>query len=150
MPEKPLFIPLKTEWYEAFERGDKGEELRLYGPRWNERTCRVGRAVVLSKGYGKAHRMAGRIWKFKRQHGSTFGSTYKNAIQRTYGTLNVEIACISIERGEHVEARQGRPAGCLPRAAEGQGPRAGQGAGPRVSCGGTEGDRGEDEEGAER
>lgn len=27
---KPLFIPLKTEYYQAFEEGTKTEELRLY------------------------------------------------------------------------------------------------------------------------
>jgi hypothetical protein len=92
-----LFVPLMTRYYEAFERGDKTEELRLYGPRWNEKTCQVGREVTLSKGYGKKHRLHGRIWKFKRQHGSTFGSTYKAAILDRYKTLDVWIACISIE-----------------------------------------------------
>jgi len=72
------------------------EELRLYGPRWNERTCTVGRAVTLSKGYSKGNRLTGRIWKFKRQHGTTFGSTYKAAIATCYGTLDVWIACISV------------------------------------------------------
>jgi hypothetical protein len=93
---KPLFIPLKTEYYEAFEGGTKTEELRVYGPRWNHDTCRQGREVILSKGYGKQNRMKGRIWKFKKQHGSLFGSTYKAAIQAVYGTLDVDIACISI------------------------------------------------------
>lgn len=93
---RPLFIPLRSEYYEAFSNGSKTEELRLYGPRWNERACAVGRAVTLSKGYGKKKRMAGRIWKFKRQHGATFGSTYKEAILDCYGTLDVWIACISI------------------------------------------------------
>ena len=92
-----LFVPLMTPYYEAFERGDKTEELRLYGPRWNEATCRIGREVILSKGYGKKNRLHGRIWKFKRQHGSTFGSTYKAAILDRYKTLDVWIACISIE-----------------------------------------------------
>jgi len=54
---KPIFIPLKTEYYEAFEDGSKTEELRLYGPRWNEKTCTVGRQVILSKGYGKYARL---------------------------------------------------------------------------------------------
>lgn len=94
---KPLFVPLKAEYYDAFADGSKREELRRYGPRWNERTCTVGRAVVLSKGYGKKHRMSGRIWKFKKQHGSTFGSTYQAAILDVYGTLDVWIACILIE-----------------------------------------------------
>lgn len=94
---KPLFVPLKAEYYDAFADGSKREELRRYGPRWNETTCAVGRPAILSKGYGKKHRMAGRIWKFTRQHGSTFGRTYKAAILAIYGTLDVWIACISIE-----------------------------------------------------
>lgn len=50
-PEKPLFVPLKTEWFRAFERGEKTTEYRLYGPRWNESTCVPGRVVTLSHGY---------------------------------------------------------------------------------------------------
>ncbi len=94
--EKPLFIPLQGKWFDAFAAGTKRDELRLYGPRWNERTCREGRNVVLSRGYGKAHRLAGRVWKFKRQSGHLFGSTYRAAIQEVFGTLDVEIAVISI------------------------------------------------------
>ncbi len=94
---KPLFIPLKTVYYEAFVNGDKTEELRKYGPRWNEKTCFPGRDVTLSKGYGKQHRTSGKIWKFKKQHGTLFGSTYKAAIIAIYGTLDVDVACISIK-----------------------------------------------------
>lgn len=63
--EKPLFIPLAAKWFEAFERGEKGEEYRINGPRWNAQTCRVGREVVLSYGYGKARRLTGRVSSFK-------------------------------------------------------------------------------------
>jgi hypothetical protein len=93
----PLFIPLKGVYYDAFEDGSKTEELRSYGPRWNEKTCAVGRSVVLSRGYGKAHRLSGKILRFKKQYGLTFGSTYKASIIDVYGTLDVWIACISIE-----------------------------------------------------
>ena len=31
---KPLFIPLKAEFFNAFERGEKTAEYRVYGPRW--------------------------------------------------------------------------------------------------------------------
>ena len=92
----PLFVPLRSEYYEAFAEGTKRDELRLYGPRWNERTCAPGRDIVLSKGYGKHNRMTGRILKFKRRHGSTFGSTYKAAILDCYGTLDVWMAVISV------------------------------------------------------
>lgn len=93
---RPLFIPLKKKHYEDFSDGIKTEELRLYGKRWNERTCIVGRSVILSNGYGKRKRMTGKIWRFKKQHGSVFGSTYKAAIIDCYGTLDIWIAVISI------------------------------------------------------
>lgn len=48
---KPLFIPLKKEWYLRFKDGSKTIEYRAYGPRWNEKTCYQGREAVLSNGY---------------------------------------------------------------------------------------------------
>ena len=62
--KKPLFIPLKTEYYEAFIAGTKNTEYRRYGRGWNEKTCEVGREVVLSKGYGKQNRRVGVIISF--------------------------------------------------------------------------------------
>lgn len=48
---KPLFIPLRTEWFRQFEDGSKDTEYRAYGPRWNEKTCWVGRKATISHGY---------------------------------------------------------------------------------------------------
>ena len=96
MHDKPLFIPLKTEYYEAFERGDKHEEIRLYGPRWNEKTCSIGRKVILSKGYGKHARMTGTIAAFHKRKGHTFGSTSRRAIEALYGSLDEDMAEIRI------------------------------------------------------
>jgi hypothetical protein len=62
---KPLFIPLYTEFYEEFKNGTKNIEFRAYGPRWNEKTCVVGRPVVLSKGYGKQNRLNGVVADFE-------------------------------------------------------------------------------------
>lgn len=59
-------MPLKREHFEAFERGEKTEEYRPYGPRWNEKTCRVGRAVTISLGYGKARRLRGEVVSFQK------------------------------------------------------------------------------------
>ena len=39
-----------SQYYDQFATGEKRDELRLYGPRWNERTCPVGRPVILSRG----------------------------------------------------------------------------------------------------
>lgn len=64
MTTKPLFIPLKREFFEAFKAGEKTQEYRPLGPRWNERTCALGRSVVLSLGYGKAQRLVGVITGF--------------------------------------------------------------------------------------
>lgn len=63
---KPLFIPLNTEYYDAFADGSKDTEYRKYGPQWNEKTAKVGRRVVLSKGYGKQARLEGTVVDFKR------------------------------------------------------------------------------------
>lgn len=49
---KPLFIPLRAQWFRAFEAKEKDTEYRAYGPRWNERTCIIGRKAVLAHGYG--------------------------------------------------------------------------------------------------
>lgn len=93
---KALFIPLKTEFYDDFANSSKTEELRLYGKRWNEKTCQPGRDIVLSKGYGKHALLKGKIYKFKKQHASLFGATYQAEIKKVYGTIDIEIACISI------------------------------------------------------
>lgn len=96
MEVKPLFFPLYTEHYERFKDGSKGSELRLYGKRYNEQTCFIGRAVILSKGYGKRNRMTGKIWQFQKCHGSTFNSIDRAAIINIYGSIDVLIACIFI------------------------------------------------------
>lgn len=61
---KPLFIPLKSAFYEAFERGEKTVEYRRYSARWCAASCWPGREVVLSKGYGKRNRLRGVITMF--------------------------------------------------------------------------------------
>lgn len=61
---KPLFIPLKREFFEAFRDGTKTWEYRPAGRRWNHHTCWIGRPVVLSLGYGKAHRLRGTVTCF--------------------------------------------------------------------------------------
>lgn len=66
MDERPLFIPLRREWFDQFEDGRKDTEYRVHGPGWNERTCRVGRRVTLSCGYGKHRtRLTGTITQFE-------------------------------------------------------------------------------------
>lgn len=54
MNSKPLFVPLKAEWFDRFADGTKDTEYRKYGPGWNERTVYAGRPVILSKGYSGA------------------------------------------------------------------------------------------------
>lgn len=63
--EKPLFVPLKEEWFRAFAEGQKLEEFRPEGPRWNAAACRVGRPVVLSCGYGVRRRLAGVVTGYR-------------------------------------------------------------------------------------
>jgi hypothetical protein len=51
---RPLIVPLKRQWFEAFARGEKTEEWRRHGARWNARHCWPGRPVILTLGYASA------------------------------------------------------------------------------------------------
>ncbi len=90
---KPLFIPLKTEFFEAFEKGTKTVEYRKYGPRWNEKTCEVGRAVTLSHGYGTKRRLQGVVKGFTKKLAIKMGSDWL----KCYGNFDGHAACIEIE-----------------------------------------------------
>lgn len=70
MSTKPLFIPLKTRYFRAFQAGTKTIEYRRAGPRWNETTCAVGRPVVLSHGGNSGARLSARVARTWRVLGS--------------------------------------------------------------------------------
>lgn len=82
---KPLFIPLKAEYFDAFRDRTKNTEYRQYGPRWNERTCTPGRPVVLSKGYGRRERLTGTIATFLSLPINTLTDPARAAFERCYG-----------------------------------------------------------------
>lgn len=96
MTEKPLFIPLKGEYFDRFERGEKSEELRRWGPRWNMDTCRPGREVVLSRGYGKQKRLRALIWKYVRAPGHKQPREHHEDIIAVFGSLDVDVARICL------------------------------------------------------
>lgn len=93
MNNKPLFIPLKKPYFEAFEAGTKIKEFRPYGPRWNEQTCAIGRRVVLSLGYGKQRRLYGVVAGFER----SAEPTNTDAWRECYGDRKVIAACIQVK-----------------------------------------------------
>lgn len=61
---KPLFVPLTTRWFRDFCDGRKTTEYRAFGPRWNDSTCAIGRAVTLSHGYS-GDRLSTRVRSFR-------------------------------------------------------------------------------------
>lgn len=66
---KPLYLVLARVHFEAFLDGSKSFEIRRYGTRYNERTCAIGREVLLQLGYSRI-RAAGRIlWFAARDRG---------------------------------------------------------------------------------
>lgn len=91
---KALFIPLKREYYEAFEVGKKDTEYRRPGGRWNSKTCIPGREVVLSLGYGKQRRLKGVIKSFAER--PLQGLAYAAFVTVYPGAPNLA-ACIEIE-----------------------------------------------------
>lgn len=64
---KPLFLPLVRWAFEAFCLGTKTTEYRPAHPSspWNERTCRPGREVILSLGYGRTFRRWAEVERFE-------------------------------------------------------------------------------------
>lgn len=92
--EKPLFIPLMSEYWYAVRNGEKFDELRLYGARWNEKTCRVGRKATLSKGYGKQHRISAVVSQFMKIDARCLNEERQGNILRIFGTLDKPIAQI--------------------------------------------------------
>lgn len=48
---KPLWVPLKAKYFDAFEAGSKTIEYRLYGAQWTEKHIYPGRPAVLGRGY---------------------------------------------------------------------------------------------------
>lgn len=57
---KPLFIPLKREFFEAFKDGTKTWELRGINNNFNEKTVVLERKTILALGYTKT-RIEGKI-----------------------------------------------------------------------------------------
>jgi hypothetical protein len=94
--EKPLFIPLKGEYFDAFRDGEKDTEFRVYGARWNERTCTIGRSVVLSRGYGKSSRLTGVVAQFERLQARSLNGLQRIAWIKCYGSLELDVAAIKI------------------------------------------------------
>lgn len=92
---KPLFVPLKAQFFNAFERGEKTYEYRPYGPRWNERTCSVGRSVLLSFGYGKQRRLRGVVKSFTKHDAPP--KEIREAWRICYGSRSPIVADIEIE-----------------------------------------------------
>lgn len=92
---KPLFIPLKREHFDAFKAGTKPnmEEYRPEGPRWNARTCVVGRPVVLSLGYGKQQRLLGVVAGYRSSVEPINTAAWKDC----YGDRHGMAACIKIK-----------------------------------------------------
>lgn len=94
--EKPLFIPLKKQYFDDFIAGRKSCELRKYGPRWNETSCRVGRPVVLSCGYSAKRRVSARVEGFERIRGTELPSKWRRDVVQCYGHDLLDIAVITI------------------------------------------------------
>jgi hypothetical protein len=95
MNETPLFIPLMAEHFDAFDRGVKRTEYRAYTTRWNERTCRVGRAVLLSYGYGKHRRIRGVVTRFRRLPRSSVSQAARLIYPRQRWFAAITIDCVT-------------------------------------------------------
>ncbi len=90
---KPIFIPLKSEYYQAFLDGSKRIEYRRAGVgQFTLAKCTPGRDVTLSKGYGRRDRIRGTVvnsWIEHHEHPT-------GAIADCYGHQPIDIIAIEI------------------------------------------------------
>jgi len=89
---KPVFIPLKRQYFEAFKSGHKKIEYRRLGGQFTSANCFPGREVTLSKGYGKSNRIRGTVVKSWIEH----HEHPAGAIAKCYGTEPIDIIAIEI------------------------------------------------------
>ncbi|WP_211217706.1 hypothetical protein, partial [Novispirillum itersonii] len=115
--EKPLFIPLCRQWFDAFQSGLKTEEFRPAGGRWNPKTCRIGRPVTLSLGYGKHRRLAGVITGFREDPAITQTETWRSIYGDRYASA-VAIRIILLPTGSTASSPSGA-VGASPRPPQG-------------------------------
>lgn len=96
---KPVYIPLKKEYFLAFKDGTKTKERRLRGKRWNFSACPVGRDVVLSNGYGNRDRLRGYIVATLAADSDSpmFTDADRHSIEKCYGPGIKHIFEIEIE-----------------------------------------------------
>ena len=90
---KPIFIPLKSQYFEDFKNGSKRIEYRRAGVgQFTLAKCTPGREVTLSKGYGTRDRIRGtvvRSWIERHEYPT-------GAIAQCYGTEPIDIIAIEI------------------------------------------------------
>jgi len=89
---KPVFIPLKRQYFEAFQDGRKRIEYRKVGGQFTLRNCSPGRQVTLSLGYGTRSRLSGTVFRSWIEH----HEHPTGAIADCYGTDPIDILAIEI------------------------------------------------------
>jgi hypothetical protein len=88
-----LYLPLKSEYFDAIEAGIKREEYRLATPYWRRRLeGREYRAIELMKGYPAASDLSRRLslpWR---------GYTMKTITHPHFGPTPVKVFAIDVSR----------------------------------------------------
>jgi hypothetical protein len=88
---KPFFMPLKTEYFEQFKNGTKSYELRKYSNRFCRAKFPIGRHVILSKGYGKKHRLIGTVAHINIVMADELSIIDRKAVVDCYGNGEIKI-----------------------------------------------------------
>lgn len=96
MDQKPLFMPLKAEYFDAFADGTKTIEYRKSGGKWNAKNCTIGRSVTLSSGYGKAKRLSATISSYSEKLPNELGADYNKWAVACDTSANEKVVCIEM------------------------------------------------------
>lgn len=102
---KPLFVALKTKFYEQFKYGLKRYELRKLNSNFNAQTCKIGKAVILSKGYGNHERLGCYITSYKEVNGSDLPLNMQKSAREVYGTATLRFAIIGLSKPRKLDSK---------------------------------------------
>jgi len=100
MNKNPLFLPLKTEFFNAFKDGTKTHEYRRHGRQFTKKNWFPGRRVNLRRGYSTNDNLYGTVTSFKVFRKSEIIGSLAKTITDLYGPEDEEICEIGIEIDE--------------------------------------------------
>ena len=94
--EDELEIKVFEKYFEQWIDRKKKYEMRIYGEKWNEKTCRVGKKAIIRCGSKGLSSVSGVISGFSVVEACDLPQSDQDTIKEIWGTIDLTMACIEI------------------------------------------------------